>query len=119
MLSRTNKLYVSRATACLLAIVRNTRSATVVPYLREGMDEKANSHRKGCMQGLLCALGAEEGFELESGTLVDKEVLRRRYLDDVEKCIKIAARDRDIEVRKLAKKAWGVYRREFEERVPR
>ena len=83
------------------------------------MDEKSNSHRKGCLQGILVALGGEEGYELDEGILVDKEVLRRRYLDDVEKCIKIGARDRDIDIRKIAKKAWFIYRREFGERVQR
>jgi hypothetical protein len=119
LLSRTNKLYISRATSCLVAIIRNTRLASVIPFLREGMDEKSVSHRKGCLLGILAVLGGEEGFEQEEGILVDKEVVRRRYLDDIETCIKIGARDRDIDIRKTAKKAWFIYRREFGERVQR
>lgn len=116
LLSRTNKLYISRATACLLAIIRNTRLATVVPHLREGMEEKALSHRRGCVEGMLCALGGSEPDQ-QGGVVVDREVLERRYLDDVEKIIKVGATDKDTEVRKIAKRIWEIYRVEFGTRV--
>lgn len=120
LLSRTNKLYIARATSCLLAIIRNTRLASVIPFLREGMDEKSVSHRKGCLIGILAALGEEDGFEpVSQGLMVDKELVQKRYLDDLEKCIKIGATDRDIEIRKIAKRAWIIYRREFSFRIQR
>lgn len=122
LLSRTNKLYISRATACLLVVISNTRLAGVIPYLREGMLEKSPSHRKGCMSGLLCALGGPDPLSPVSkikyeGMTVDRDIVHKKYLDDVETCIRIGARDKDIEIRKIAKKCWEIYRSEFSERV--
>ena len=79
------------------------------------MEEKAPSHRRGCIQAILCALGGDEA-EFNS-IVVDKEVVTKRYLDDLEKIIKIGATDKDIEVRKLVKRAWEIFRREWSERV--
>lgn len=83
------------------------------------MDEKSVSHRKGCLLGILAVLGEEEGFEPILGLAVDKDVVQRRYMDDLERCIKLGATDRDIEIRKIAKRAWLIYRREFSERIQR
>ena len=79
------------------------------------MSEKALSHRKGCIQAVLCALGGEEPHYV--GVLVDREVVGRKYLDDLEKVIRIGATDKDIEVRKMAKKVWDIYRSEWSIRV--
>lgn len=100
------------------------------------MDEKAPTHRRGCIQGILCALGGGGNSILSmggvaanssfgehrrssglGGVLVDKAVLAKRYLDDVEKSIRIGATDRDTEIRKIAKATWEIYRAEFPERV--
>lgn len=88
------------------------------------MLEKSPSHRKGCMLGLLCALGGSDPlFPTGSGRFesitVDKDIVQKKYTEDVETCIRIGARDRDIEVRKIAKKCWEIYRVEFSSRVAR
>jgi hypothetical protein len=79
------------------------------------MDEKAASHRRGCITALLCLLGGEE--PAFNGILVDKELVTRKYTEDVERMIKIGATDKDIEVRKLAKTCWQIYRSEFISRI--
>lgn len=90
------------------------------------MLEKSPTHRKGCMAGLLYAMGGPDPLSpLNStshsyeGMLVDRDTVRKKYLDDVETCIRTGARDKDIEVRKVAKKCWEIYRAEFSERVAR
>lgn len=89
------------------------------------MLEKSATHRKGCIAGILHALGGPDPLTPISsastyeGLLVDKEIVRKRYLEDVETCIRIGARDKDIEVRQIAKRCWEIYRSEFSERVAR
>lgn len=89
------------------------------------MLEKSATHRKGCIAGVLYALGGPDPLAstrdaaASEGMLVDKEIVRRRYIEDVETCIRIGARDKDIEVRQIAKKCWEIYRTEYSERVAR
>jgi hypothetical protein len=76
------------------------------------------------MAGLLYAMGGPDPLTVTKSSsyedmLVDKDIVRRRYLEDVETCMRIGTRDKDIEVRKIAKKCWEIYRSEFSERVAR
>ena len=75
------------------------------------MDEKSVSYRKGCIQCVLCSMGGDEADSLE--LLVDREVVERRYLPDVEKCIRIGSRDKDLEIRAMAKRCWVIYGHNF------
>lgn len=84
------------------------------------MTEKNTTHRRGCIQGLLCALGGDgtTGDDAPGASLlVDKEVVQRKYLEDVEKCIRIGAADKDTEVRRAAKRCWDIYRATWPQRA--
>lgn len=79
------------------------------------MDEKCLSYRKGCIEGVLTAMGGDDAENI--GLSVDKAVVERKYLDDLEKCMRLGARDKDTDIRRMARRIWDIYRVEFPGRV--
>lgn len=110
LLARTNKLYISRAQDCLTSIIRNTRLASLFPYLREAMDDKSGSMRRAVAEVTLLALQGDH-------MTVDKVELERRYLPDVEQLVRKGAVDREVKVREAAKAIWSIYRKAWPTRV--
>jgi hypothetical protein len=106
LLGRTNKLYISRTQACLTAIIQNTRLATVVPYLAEGMLDKTATARYGCVEALALCL-----------VHIDKAALERKYLSHIEEVIRRGATDKEVKTREVAKQVWETFKGFWPERA--
>ncbi|KAK4703699.1 hypothetical protein P7C70_g2521, partial [Phenoliferia sp. Uapishka_3] len=117
LLCRTNKLYISRATSTLLAIISHTHLTEILKYIVhewKGESGKSATFRLGAVEGVLAMMGGEGGNE--EGMAGGKEGLERR-LDEIEWVVKSAATDREPKVRAMAKSVWEVYKNVWPERV--
>jgi hypothetical protein len=106
LLGRTNKLYVARASACLSAIIQNTRLSQILPYIEEGMHDKAASTRFGCVEALaLCFVH------------VEKAALERKHISQIDEMIRRGATDKEVKTRELARQTWETYKKMWPDRV--
>lgn len=114
LLCRTNKLYISRATATLSRIIDNTRLSDILKYIVsewKGEGGKSASYRLGAVQATLEMV--EVTGEEDGGM---KRRIERR-VEDVEWVVKSGAVDRDAKVRDVSRKVFEVYRAVWPERV--
>ena len=114
LLSRTNKLYISRTLTTLRAIIRNTRIPEILRYITaewKAEGGKSASFRIAASEIILDCLGAGKGVVLE------REALDRKYVEEIEWVVRIAATDKEVKVRALVKVIWELYQQEWPERV--
>lgn len=115
LLCRTNKLYITRASACLNSIITHTRllGDVLKHIVAEWRAEagKSSSFREKCAEALGVMLGTTD-----AAFVVDKESLERR-MEDLEWVIRIGATDREPKVRSEIKKCWEAYKGLWPERV--
>lgn len=106
---RTNKVFTSRARACILAIVQHTHLPSLIPYLAELANHKSVFPRLTAAEGILACLNCFNPPDLEKET-------RARIVEDF---IKLTARDANADVRKASKEVFKAYKILMPARVER
>ncbi|PKI84956.1 hypothetical protein MVES1_001127 [Malassezia vespertilionis] len=104
--SRTNKVSMKRAEKTLHLICRHCKPATIIPYLRHALQEKAPGLRTiaaGCLVVLIEAMDTER---------VGKRVV------DVEHCIRAYATDASAQVRAQIRTLYGLFMARWPDHVP-
>ncbi|PWN90984.1 hypothetical protein FA10DRAFT_129226 [Acaromyces ingoldii] len=104
--ARTNKVALARAKKCLLLIAKHCRLPSLLPLLREGARDKAQTLRIVAVECTLLLLESQES----------KERIGKRVAD-VETIIRGAATDSNPEVRQWSKKVFELYVARWPERV--
>lgn len=132
LLARANKVYVSRASATLRSLIRNTGCSNIVPAIAVAFDSPSATNRLGCAEALLCCLGGsperdvgavEEAEKVEKeGMSVSKAGLEKKNgqaLGDagIEGVMRKAGRDRDPKIRSICRRIWEIYRRQWPDRA--
>ncbi|KAF8554713.1 hypothetical protein OG21DRAFT_1496817 [Imleria badia] len=97
---RTNKVFTSRARACILAIVQHTRLPSLLPHLAEMAKHKSAFPRLTAAESILACLNCFNPPDLEKET--------RAHV--VEHFIKLTARDASADVRKASKDVFNAYK---------
>lgn len=93
--ARTNTLFTRRAKACIFAVIENTRSPSLLPYLTKSVNHKSASLRSVAAKGVLLCLSCSHSPD------------DTRLIDDV---IKLTARDARADVRKAGEKISDAYK---------
>ena len=106
---RSNKVFTSRARACILAIVQHTRLPSLLPYLTDLANHKSVSPRLTAAEAILACLNCFNPPDLEKET-------RARVVEDF---IKLTARDASADVRKASKEVFKAYKTLMPARVDR
>ncbi|KAH7888796.1 clasp N terminal-domain-containing protein [Phlebopus sp. FC_14] len=104
---RTNKVFASRARACIIAIIEHTQLPSLLSYLSDAATHKSSFLRLTAAEGLITCLNCFNPPDLE------KEP-RARMVEDF---IRIAARDASADVRKSCKKIFEAYKTLMPSRV--
>ncbi|KAG1742859.1 clasp N terminal-domain-containing protein [Suillus lakei] len=104
---RTNKVFTSRAKACILAVIENTQLPSILPYLADSLTQKSAFLRLVAAEGVLACLNCFNPPDIEKDT-------RARLIEDV---IKLTARDASGDVRRAGKKIFEAYRALLPDRV--
>lgn len=107
--ARTNKVFTSRAKACIFAVIENTQLPSLLPYLAESVNHKSTFLRLVAAEGVLACLNCFNPPDIEKDTRV-------RLIEDV---IKLAARDASADVRRAGKKIFEAYKALLPDRVER
>ncbi|KAF7793767.1 hypothetical protein EIP86_004888 [Pleurotus ostreatoroseus] len=105
--ARTNKVFISRARTCIVAIIQSTQSPLILSYLCRSMKDKSNTLRLIIAE---CALACLNSFNPPD---LQKEARSR----EIELLIKWAATDANAEVRKYGKQMYEAYQILLPERV--
>lgn len=117
LLGRASRIYVTRASIALNTLIRGTKSASFVPLLLDGLNDKSVSMRVGCADAILCCLGGSPERDRDQLELIKEPALNRDGLNkrvvDIENAIKIGGRDRDPKVRAICKRIWDLYQRQW------
>lgn len=95
--ARANKLFVTRAKACIITIIEYTRSSSILSYLAESVDHKSPSLRLAVAEGVLACL---DTFNPSDGA-------RARRFEDI---IKVITQDARADVRAIGKKICAAYK---------
>lgn len=106
---RTNKVFTSRARACILAIIQHTQLPSLLPYLADLANHKSVFPRLTAAEGILACLNCFNPPDLEKET-------RARIVEDF---IKSTARDANADVRKASKEVFRAYKTLMPARVAR
>ncbi|KAG2150616.1 clasp N terminal-domain-containing protein [Suillus clintonianus] len=104
---RTNKVFTSRAKACILAVIENTQLPSILPYLAESLNQKSAFLRSVAAEGVLACLNCFNPPDIEKDT-------RARLIEDV---IKLTARDASADVRRAGKMIFEAYKALLPDRV--
>ena len=115
LLCRTNKLYIQRASATLVAVITHTKPVALATHMANEWKQeggKSASYRIACAE-LLVALVNVAAEDEEFRTKLEAR------MDEVEWLLKHVATDREAKARAEAKKVWEVYKDTWPERVPR
>jgi hypothetical protein len=107
--SRTNKVVIARAKACIFTIVEATQLPSILPYFLPSIKEKSASLRLVAAEGTLMCMNCFNPPDLEKET-------RAR---DIEAIIRATARDAHADVRKVSKKLFEAYKLLLPSRVER
>ncbi|OJA14492.1 hypothetical protein AZE42_04438 [Rhizopogon vesiculosus] len=105
--ARTNKVFTSRAKACIFAVIENTQSPSLLPYLAESVNHKSTFLRLVAAEGVLACLNCFNPPDIEKDTRV-------RLIEDV---IRLTARDASADVRRSGKKIFEAYKALLPDRV--
>lgn len=104
---RTNKVFTSRAKACILAVIENTQLPSILPYLADSLTQKSAFLRLVAAEGVLACLNCFNPPDIEKDT-------RARLIEDV---IKLTARDASADVRRAGKMIFEAYKALLPDRV--
>ncbi|KAK2467770.1 hypothetical protein APHAL10511_000065 [Amanita phalloides] len=97
--SRSNKVVVGRAKACVLTIVQSTQLPSILPHLLQHSKDKMASLRLVVAEGTLACLNCFNPPDLE------KEPRAR----DIESLIRITAKDAAADIRKVSRDIFKAY----------
>lgn len=106
LLARPNKIYIKRAEKCLLTIISHCPIPSILVHLRSGLDDRADSCKRSCATSIEATIHEWE-----------RSRWHERDLELLELCVRKMATDRDAEVRKTAKRVWGLFVETWPERV--
>ncbi|KIJ61361.1 hypothetical protein HYDPIDRAFT_31445 [Hydnomerulius pinastri MD-312] len=107
--SRTNKVFTTRAKACIMTIIEHTQLPSLLPYLAEMGTHKSAFPRLTAAEGIMACLNCFNPPDLEKDS-------RARVVEDF---IKLTARDASADVRKASKKVFEAYKTLMPGRVNR
>ncbi|KAK0225765.1 clasp N terminal-domain-containing protein [Armillaria fumosa] len=105
--ARSNKVFVTRARACILLIIESTQLPSILPYFVHSIKDKSTSLRLVAAEGVLTCLNCLNPPDLE------KEVRAR----EVENVIKATTRDANADVRKTGRKLFEAFKVLLPDRV--
>ena len=103
--ARANKLFVSRAKACIISIIEHTRSRSILSYLAGSVNHKSQSLRLAAAEGVLACLNSLKPSDP-----------RARRFEDV---IKLTTRDPSPDVRATGRKISAAYKSVLSETAAR
>lgn len=106
---RANKVVVSRAKTCILAIIGTTQLPGILPHLTQFVKEKSPAIRLMVAEGTHCCLKCFNPPDLEKET----------HAREVESIIRSAVRDANADVRKVGKDVFQSYKVLLPHRVER
>ncbi|KAG8900680.1 hypothetical protein FRB99_005817 [Tulasnella sp. 403] len=118
LLTRPNKVFITRAQAALSKIIENCHLPTIVPYLRDAVKDKSQSLRLGATEATLLVIEQFDRSLLdvrEAATAITTRL--RGNVEDIEAIIKDTARDANPNVRQTSRKVFEKYREIWPERV--
>ncbi|OCB87361.1 hypothetical protein A7U60_g5501 [Sanghuangporus baumii] len=105
--ARSNKIFIARAKACLLAIVENCQSPAILPLLRHAISDKSVALRLTVVELVVACLNCFNPPDLEAPNRPE----------DIEIVIRATARDPSADIRKSSRKAFEAYKILFPSRV--
>lgn len=97
--TRTNKVFITRARACILAFIENTQLPVILTYLSDASRDKSVSLRLTAVDSVLACLNCFNPPDVEKDA-------RAKIIEDV---IKATARDASADVRKVSRKVFDAY----------
>ncbi|KAF8647048.1 hypothetical protein AX16_006885 [Volvariella volvacea WC 439] len=106
--SRTNKVVVTRARACILAVIETTQLPAILTYFVHNVKDKASSLRLVVAEGTLACLNCFNPPDIE----------KESRAVEVETIIKTTARDASADVRKVGKQIFEAYKQLLADRLP-
>lgn len=110
VLTRPNKVYVTRAQSCLNLIVEHCQLPSIIPHLREAVKDKSQSLRLGATQATLQIVATWDRSMLEVREGASNLGSRRKgNVEDIEMIIKETARDANPSVRQVSRQAFDQY----------
>ena len=95
--ARTNKLFVSRAKACIITVIEHTQSPSILSYLAESILHRSSSLRLAAAEGVLACLRSSNHPDDTCSRLI-------------EGIIKSTSRDASEGVRETAKQIYKAYK---------
>ena len=105
--SRSNKVFIARAKATLMAVVEHCQSPLILPQLRHSINDKSASLRLTAIDLTVACLNCFNPPDLEAPNRAE----------DIEAIIRATARDANADVRKSSRKAFEAYKILFPSRV--
>lgn len=105
--TRTNKLLISRAKSCLLAIAEYAQLTNLLPLLRDAVTDKSLSLRLVSSEVALKCLNCFDPSNLETNARAE----------DIECMIRSTARDASADVRKVSRSLFEAYKILLPQRV--
>ncbi len=107
--TRTNKVYITRAKACIAALVEYTQAPIIIHYAAESVKDKSVSLRLGAAETLMLCMKSFNPPDLE----------KESRAKEIEATIRSTAVDANADVRKVAKKIFEAYKILLPKRLPR
>jgi hypothetical protein len=107
--TRTNKVFMTRARACVFTIIETTQLPAILTYLIPCLKDKSVTLRLAATEGIFNCMNCFNPPELE------KEARAR----DIEAVIRTTARDANADVRKTSRKIFEAYKVLLPNRVDR
>lgn len=98
--ARSNKVFVSKSKACLLAIVEHVQSPLLLPHFRGSVSDKSLSLRLISTELVLACMNCFNPPDLETNSRAE----------DIEAVIRTTATDASAEVRKCSRNAFEAYK---------
>lgn len=118
VLTRPNKVFVSRAQACLNLIVEHCHLPSLIPHLREAAKDKSVTLRLGVIEATLQLVNTWNRGVLDvregASTLTTRH---RGNVEDIETIIKETARDANPGVRQISRQIFDKYAEVWPERL--
>jgi CLASP N terminal len=106
--TRSSKIYVSRAQACLKLFASHCRVPVLVSLFKEAVTDKSQTLRISATDAL---------HDFLSTSLRDGLPRMGKWVEDIEWIIKATARDATPETRKLSRRVFATYAQLWPERV--
>ncbi|RDB24796.1 Protein stu1 [Hypsizygus marmoreus] len=105
--SRTNKVVITRARACMTVIIESTQLPSILPLFLQSIKDKSASLRLAAAEGTLTCMNCFNPPDLE------KEARAR----DIEAILRSTARDAQADIRLVGRKIFEAYKLLFPSRV--